>query len=391
MSTAPAPYARQANFTSFEQSSPTLPKPGSSLDAEFNAVLATLNAALARLSEIQRNDGLLANASVHPDALTAEVLTLIGSNITPRGNWQTGVVYQVRDLVEQGAVSYIALSEHLSADFAGDVADGKWQTLTAAPTAATVAFSPSGGLVATNVQAAITEVNGVAIAKQAANDNLSALAGLTFAADRLPYATGVGAMALATLTAYARTLLAVADAAAARSTLGVVFGTAAGNAVQLDGSARLPAVNGSLLTGVIPANGSVGEAQLADTLNLSSKTVTLPASLTPVFTKSFVSAEQTISNAGTAALAHSLGEAPKLVQVRLVCKTAELGYSINDEIVWGTVFQAFDRGVSISVDATNVTYRYANQSTVFSYANKSTGAVGALTNGNWRMVVRAWA
>lgn len=51
--------------------------------------------------------------------------------------------------------------------------------------------------------------------------NLALIQALTLAADKLIYATAVDAVALATLTAFARTLIDDADAAAMRSTLGL--------------------------------------------------------------------------------------------------------------------------------------------------------------------------
>lgn len=94
---------------------------------------------------------------------------------------------------------------------------------------------------------------------------LQALAGLTSAADKGIQFTGSGTAAVYDLTAAGKALLDDADATAQRTTLGLGTaatqdtGTSASNVVQLDGSARLPAVDGSQLTN-LPASGDGGIA-----------------------------------------------------------------------------------------------------------------------------------
>lgn len=65
---------------------------------------------------------------------------------------------------------------------------------------------------------------------------LSSIGGLTPAADRIAYYTGVSAAALATLTAFGRSLIDDADASAARTTLGLgTMATQAANNVNITG------------------------------------------------------------------------------------------------------------------------------------------------------------
>ena len=111
------------------------------------------------------------------------------------------------------------------------------------------------------------------------------------------------------------------------------------------------------------------------------------------FTKSYESAQQVITSGGPLTLAHGLGVQPKLVQTWLHCVIAEHGYSAGDEVlVAGFATDASsNRGASVVPDATNITVRYGNIAGMFLILDKTLGTIQGATNGNWRLIVRAWA
>jgi hypothetical protein len=96
----------------------------------------------------------------------------------------------------------------------GTIGTGTWN--------ATEIAIAKGGTGATSAGDARTNL-GLAIGTnvQAYNTNLAAIAGLTSAADALPYFTGSGTAGVTTLSSFIRGLLDDADAATARTTLGV--------------------------------------------------------------------------------------------------------------------------------------------------------------------------
>lgn len=126
MSTVPQPYDRQASFTGF--STPERPTVGQDLEAELNALNTSLDETQARLVEIQRDDGMLANESVHPNALSKAVRAILATrNGTIKGDWLAATEYEVGDVVVgPDGLTWICAAEHVSDDFDVDVAAVRW-------------------------------------------------------------------------------------------------------------------------------------------------------------------------------------------------------------------------------------------------------------------------
>ena len=108
----------------------------------------------------------------------------------------------------------------------------------------------------------------------------------------------------------------------------------------------------------------------------------------------FVSSEQTITAGGSLSIAHGLAGTPQLCFVHLVCKSAELNYSVDQRYYGGLLStNVANAGCGVSADGTNITVRFGSAANTFVIHNNSTGATAGITNANWRAVFTAiyWA
>lgn len=116
---APPLYQRQANFKNAQAINPSGQPDGTSMDNEFNAIKATLDAIEGRLPLIQRDDGQIANQSITIDQLSSSLST----GFTLKGPWAAGTQYNTGDGVISGLKFFRARIANLSTSLNSPTAD----------------------------------------------------------------------------------------------------------------------------------------------------------------------------------------------------------------------------------------------------------------------------
>ena len=157
----------------------------------------------------------------------------------------------------------------------------------------------------------------------------------------------------------AQNLADLANVTTARSNLGLGtaavlnVGTGANNIVQLDGSSKLPAVDGSVLTN-------------------------LPAQAGRLVAGTALVANPVPTNTNTTQ-AHGLGVVPVYLKFELECLTAELGFNIGDVLYHTNYVNTY------LINATNVVY--VSGANAASVIRPDTHAAANLTNSRWKMTI----
>lgn len=102
----------------------------------------------------------------------------------------------------------------------------------------------------------------------------------------------------------------------------------------------------------------------------------------------FQSSPQTIAASGSTALvSHGLGAQPKLMYVTLQCISADLGYSVGDEVPMPFASEYSVGGFTCFANATQCgSIVNAN----LQIANKSTSTFSTITYASWKIIFRAW-
>lgn len=140
---------------------------------------------------------------------------------------------------------------------------------------------------------------------------------------------------------------------------------------------------------------NLGTDNVATRLTISSSGavnagVSLSENNTRVFSRNsaFVSPERSVAANTDVQEAHGLAGTPALVRVVLICKTAEYGYVVGEEVEMNFHYVSGGGQVGVSADSTNVYIEVGGNINLLNKLSKPN--IATITYANWRWVIRAW-
>lgn len=143
---------------------------------------------------------------------------------------------------------------------------------------------------------------------------------------------------------------------------------------------------GTTTTGAQQSVASVGTSGQLLTSNGAGA---LPSFQDPPSGSVFTSAAQNIVNNGTFTVSHGLGSRPDIVQVYYKCTTADLGYSVGDELLLDFLMNdtTSSRGTIVIPSSSSVYVRFSLNA--LRIPNKGTGVVNTMDINDWDCYVKA--
>lgn len=413
--------------------------PGTRFDQDFMNLETSIDTIVEAIKDVRRSDGKLKNAIVTLDSLDPQVAAGVGAGALASAEAAAGSAIAANDSAEAAAESAGAALDRAAA------AAG-YATAALGYSSTALTYRNEAGTERTGAQTArdfankwATEAEGVdvddgvnPVGKSAYHWAQVALGAATGALPDNSVSTSKIVDGALSADSAGRGKMADGFVTSAKIADGTIAtGNLADSAVTSAKIADGTIATGDLADGVLSAN-TTGRAKMADGFLTAVKAAAdfvfgQAAKTTPVdtdallisdsaasnipkkltfanlkvwirswipFSSSYESAEQAIVSGGPITLTHGLGRKPSLISVSLICKTAEHGFSVGTELLWGfsqySANNVTSRGISVWVDGTVVNVRYGSEPSVFLVAANGTGALAALTNANWRMVVRAW-